>query len=93
MRILGYIENTPYKVTVFQMNHKFTVKFETGMYELAFKLREAENMKGLEDIEKFVDEDLITSVKRRFHEMHRAALSAFAKLNRQNSEDEFDEII
>lgn len=93
MRVLGYIENTPYKVTVFKMNQKFTVKFETGLYELAFKLREADNMQGMEDIKQFVDEDLVSSVRRRFHEMHRAALSAFAKLNRNNSEDEFDEII
>jgi hypothetical protein len=92
MRVLGYIENTPYKVTVFKMNHKFTVKFETGLYELAFKLREAENMQGLDDIKNFVDEDLVTSVKRRFHEMHRAALRAFAKFNK-STEDEFDEII
>lgn len=93
MRILGYIENTPYKVTVFEMEHRFTLKFETTLYELAFKLRKTEQIQGLEDIKNFVDEDLVASVKRRFYEMHNSALVALAKLNSRVTEEEFDEII
>lgn len=93
MRVLGYINNTPYKVTVFEMNQKFTVKFETGLYELAFKLRQGENMKSIEDVKKFVDSDLVSSVRNRFHDMHSAALRAFAKFSKPALEEEFDEII
>ncbi len=93
MRVLGYIDNTPYKVTVFEMNQKFTVKFETGLYELAFKLRQGDNMKNIDDVKKFVDIDLVSSVRNRFHDMHKAALKAFAKLSKPIVEEEFDEII
>lgn len=93
MRVLGYIENTPYKVTVFKMNRKFTVKFETGLYEMAFKLYEGDNMKSLEDVKKFVDGDLVNTVRRKFHDMHQAALKSFSKLKPEVVEEEFEAII
>jgi len=92
MRVVGYIENTPYKVTVFKMNQKFTVKFETGLYEMAFKLYESDNMRGMEDVKKFVDKDLVNTVRSKFHDMHRAALKSYSKFKKQEVE-EFEEII
>ena len=39
MRILGYIDHPVVKITVFKMDNKFSVKFESIHYEQTFKFR------------------------------------------------------
>ena len=94
MRVIGNIYNTPFKITVFKHNQRFTVKFESGMYELGFRLREGGRFQEFADVERFVNAGLIYNVKRQFQEMHRAALQSFASLEKESVlENEFEMII
>ena len=93
MRVIGEIENKSFKITVFQHNQRFTVKFESGMYELGFRIREDEQYKNFEDVKKFVNPQLIEDVKRHFQNMHRSALVSFSNVNKASEDDEFETII
>jgi hypothetical protein len=93
MRVIGEIENTPFKITVFSHNQRFTVKFESGTYELGFRIREDEQYKNFEDVKKFVNPQLVENVKSHFQDMHRSALMAFSSVNQASEEDEFETII
>ena len=70
MRILGYIENKACKITVFQLDHKFAIKFEDNLYEQTYKLRMSEKINGMTEIQLLVDADMIHKVMNRFREMH-----------------------
>lgn len=94
MRVIGYIEHTPYQVTVFKNNQRFRLQFETNHYELAFKIRESEEIKTLADIQELVTAELVASVGKRFQEMHQSALAALAALRQSKMEqEEFEDII
>lgn len=71
MRIIGYLPhpNPACKVTVFKMGNKFTVKFEEKLLEQTFKFRESEQVQGLEDIKRLMDEAFIQGVEARFEDM------------------------
>lgn len=71
MRIAGYIENPRYKITVFTYNMKYIVKIEAGPMTQEYKLGEDE-VSGLGDIKKILDENFMAQVKQRFDEMFAA---------------------
>ena len=70
MRIIGYIEYPGMKVTVFKMDNRLSVKFETGLYEQIYKFREGEGIETLEAARVFVDEIFGRSVLGQFQQMH-----------------------
>ena len=47
MRIIGHIPHPVMKITVFVMDMKFAVKLEIGLMEQTYKLRESDQIKGL----------------------------------------------
>ncbi|MEY3367986.1 MAG: hypothetical protein RI973_1141 [Bacteroidota bacterium] len=70
MRIIGNIEHPGLKITVFKMDNKLSVKFETGLYEQTYKFRESEYLKEFADMQRLVDEEFIQCVEARFASMH-----------------------
>lgn len=93
MRILGYIENKPCKITVFQLEHKFAIKFEDNLFEQTYKLRMSEQINGMKEIQSLVDKKLLDKVMVRFIEMHRDLEDAKIRNIQLNEADEFDEIL
>lgn len=93
MRILGYIENKPCKITVFQLDHKFAIKFEDNLYEQTYKMRMSDEISGMKEISALVDDQMIGLVMNRFIEMHRNLEDAKIRNIQMNEEDEFDEIL
>jgi len=93
MRIVGYIENPDMKITVFQMDNKFSIKFETGLYEQTYKFREREDLKSLEEITKLVNANFVNNVLQNFNAMNQAKNQSLADKYPQIREDEFEEII
>jgi hypothetical protein len=73
MRIVGYIEDKPCKITVFHQGLRYMVKFEDGLYEQAFKFRESEQICKLNDILDLIDEEFIHEVMIRFSEMRKSS--------------------
>lgn len=93
MRIVGYIENDACKVTVFHQGLRFMVKFEDGLYEQAFKFRESDKIKGLNDIQKLIDQRFIDEVMYRFSEMRQSTGNLLSRYIGEQAAFEDEEII
>lgn len=93
MRIIGYIEHPNLKITVFKMDNKLSVKFESGLYEQTYKFRATENLEKIDDIQKLVDPSFINAVEAELIRMHQIKNEAFARLAPIEQEDEFEDII
>ncbi len=92
MRIEGYIEHPIMKITVFKMDNRFSVKFETNHYEQTYKLRTGDLLNTLEDVKSWADDGMKEKVLSHFNTMHQAAMQQFGKLE-QGGENEFEKII
>lgn len=92
MRVAGEIDHPFMKITIFKMDNKLSVKFETGLFEQIFKFRTGENLESPEDIKKMVDQEFINQVENQFILMNK---SKFDALNRYApvEEDNFPVII
>ena len=91
MRIVGYIENKPCKITVFHQGFRYMVKFEDGLYEQSFKFRESENVNGLSDIQNIIDDQFIDEVMHRFVEMKNSTSNLMERYIHQISGEYFEE--
>lgn len=93
MRIIGYLEHPRLKITVFKMDNKLSVKFETGMMEQTYKYRTQQGLESITDIEKLVDADFTTKVEALFSQMQKESFAAYERLLPDQEEDEFEAII
>ncbi|MEL6717715.1 MAG: hypothetical protein AAFP82_03285 [Bacteroidota bacterium] len=93
MRIIGYIEHPHLKITVFKMNNRVSVKFESGLYEQTYKFRESEALKNIDQVKQLVDNQLIIEVEKGLAQMHRSKNQALARYLPPKEEDEFDTLI
>jgi len=93
MRIVGNIDHPDMKITVFQMDNKFSIKFETGLYEQTYKFREREDLKNLEEIKELVNSNFVNNVLQNFQKMNHTKNNALGEKYPQIVEDEFEEII
>lgn len=70
MRYIKDIPNSQYKISLFQWNGKYIVKFEAGgHYEQTYKLDETDIL-VVEEIDALLDAEFLESVTRRFGQMH-----------------------
>jgi len=93
MRIIGYIEHPHLKVTVFKMDNKLSVKFESGLYEQTYKFRMNDQLETLEDVKKMVDLPFLQAVEEELQRMHRVRNAALSRLIKEDEKDEFPVII
>lgn len=94
MRIIGYLETPGMKTTVFKMDNRLSVKFETGHYEQTYKFRSGEGLDTLEDVQRLIGEAFIQEVAHLFREMHKTRIQASASLqNKPEGSDDFENII
>lgn len=93
MRIIGNIDHPSVKITVFKMDNRLSVKFETGLYEQTYKIREQESLSNFEDIQKIVDEEFIGRILELFPKMHASKMQAIARNIKSTRENEFDKIV
>ena len=91
MRIIGEIEHPVYKITVFSMNNRLSVKIEDRLIEKVFKFRDGSGISTMQDIKDFLNDDFMDSIKESFSTLEQARIKSL--LHIQSSEDEFDEII
>lgn len=81
MRILGRIPHPTLQITVFANDGRFPVQFEQGGLSQIYRFRKSERLRGLADVQRLVNEDLIASVLTQFSTMraaHSRALNTFA---------------
>jgi len=92
MRVAGYIEHPSYKITIFQMENRYVLKFETPLFEQSYKLTFESGIRTIPDVEKLVDAGFLVHVDQVFLNMGRNILQSKAT-HFPVKEDEFDEII
>lgn len=81
MRYLRDIPNSAYKISLYQWNGKYILKFEAGgMYEQIYKLDETEVVSDTE-IDAIVDEILLAQISERFQLMHRDFTASLRRNN------------
>jgi hypothetical protein len=93
MRVIGYIEHAHLKISVFKMDEKYVVKFESNWCEQVYKFRADEHINGLEAIQQLVDEQFISAVERSFPQMHQTRMQAIGKTLPPPTANEFDSLI
>ena len=70
MRILAELPHPNCKITLFNMNQKYIIKFEQGQLEQSFKLSELDlSGGGANEIFQILDEEFIATVVERFKTM------------------------
>lgn len=79
MRIIGYIDHPVLKITVMQQGDKFVLKVEHALLEQTFKIREADEVRGYNDIAKLVDEVFLNSCIERFQSMNASLFDSFKR--------------
>ncbi len=92
MRVVGSIEHPYLKITIFKMDNKLSVKFETGLFEQIYKFRTGDQIETVADVQQLVDASFLEQVEAQFAVMNRIKNEAFLKYHPQDL-NEFDEII
>lgn len=93
MRIIGNIDHPVLKITVFKMENKISIKFESGLYEQTYKFRTGDGMETFEDVEKLVDSAFLERVGGILQTMHEVKSQALLRQMSDLEEDEFATII
>jgi hypothetical protein len=91
MRIIGEIEHPVYKITVFSMNNRLSVKIEDKLIEQVFKFRDGSGIEGIEEVKSFLNDDFMKVVDESFIQLNKARITSL--IHTQAAEDEFDEIV
>ena len=70
MRVIGTIDHPQMRISLFAMNDKYLIKFEAGPMEQTYKFPQTQ-VKGLEELQKLVDDDFCRRAMERFNEMYK----------------------
>ena len=68
MRLIKTLFIEDIKITIFDFDLKYVIKFEKNRLEQTFKLDKLE-FNGLDDLERKINSDIIKSIKNRFSDM------------------------
>ena len=80
MRIIAELPHPNCKITLFNMNQKYIVKFEQGQLEQSFKLSELDlTGGGVNEIFQILDEEFIATVIERFKTMRNDFSAAYQR--------------
>ena len=93
MRIAGYIEHPQLKITVFELENKFMVKLESGLFEQTYKFRKSMTIDSVDAIREVISEDFIEKVTQVFPQMYNIRQEALLKKLPKENKTEFEEII
>jgi hypothetical protein len=79
MRVIAELPHPDFKITLFNMNQKYIVKFEQGQLEQSYKLSELDlTGGGANEVFEIIDDEFLTTVTERF-KMMRSDFSAAYK--------------
>lgn len=92
MRIMGYLPHPRWKITVFKMETRLSVKFETDGQEVIYKFGLDDHLQTLEDVQGLVDAAFLSDVERLFASIKITAAKALERISPASS-DTFEEII
>jgi len=80
MRVVAELPHPECKITIFNMNQKYIVKFEQGTLEQSYKLSELDlSGGGVNEIFQIIDETFISTVIGRFKTMRTDFSAAYQR--------------
>lgn len=80
MRIIAELPHPDCKITLFNMNNKYIIKFEQGQLEQSYKLSELDlSGGGVNEIFQIIDEEFMTTVVERFKTMRSDFSAAYKR--------------
>ena len=92
MRILAEKQINQYKVTVFDMNNRISIKIEDKLLEQTYKFREGSGVDNAPGAFAFLNDSFMQSVDASFNAMEQARMDGLLKIQEDEGEV-FDEII
>ena len=92
MRIIGEIPHPVFKVTLFKMDTRYSIKFEDQLFEQTYKFREGPFLQSVEDLKKLISPSFLKEVEAIHQSMLQNSQATLEKHKAQELE-EFDEII
>lgn len=93
MRIIGEIAHPNLKITLFKMDNRLSVKFESGFYEQTYKFRAADGLETADDLKNLIDDAFIQAVNDQFTQLHDIKLAALTRHLSPREDNEFEAII
>jgi hypothetical protein len=81
MRVVAELPHPDFKITIFNMNHKFIVKIEKGILEQSYKVAEMDVTEGVNSVFELLDEEFLKSVSVRFEEMGKDFRASYHRYN------------
>ncbi len=78
MRVVKEIPHPELKITVFNWNNRFLIKFEAGLLEQTYKIQEFD-ISSENDIDEIVNQDFINNVMAVFQSMNRCFSEALTR--------------
>lgn len=80
MRIIAELPHPECKITLFNMNNKYIIKFEQGQLEQSYKLSELDlSGGGVNEIFQIIDEEFMATVVERFKTMRSDFSAAYKR--------------
>ncbi len=79
MRVVKEITVDGIRVSLFDWNNKYLIKFEEGMVEQTFKVN-ATDITSESELEVLLEGEFFNKIKERFHEMHKSLQNGLKNL-------------
>ena len=80
MRVIAELPHPDFKITLFNMNQKYIVKFEQGQLEQSYKLSELDlTGGGANEVFEMMDDEFLATVTERFKTMRSDFSAAYKR--------------
>lgn len=81
MRIIAELPHPEFKISLLNMNQKFIVKIEKGVYEQTYKIPEMDLTDGVNSVFELLDDEFLKTVSARFAEMNKDFKDTYFRYN------------
>lgn len=81
MRTLAELPHPEFKISIFEMNQKFIVKFEQGVLEQTYKIPETDVVDGVNGVFEMLDEKFLKDIENHFKEMRGTFIEMYNRCN------------
>lgn len=79
MRIVAELPHPDFKITIFNMNQRYIIKFEQGALEQTYKISEMDIIGDVNGIFELTDDMFLETVKETFKQMRSSFNEAYSR--------------
>lgn len=77
MRTVAELPHPDFKITIFNMNQRYIIKFEQGAIEQTYKISEMDIVEGVNGIFELIDETFLNTINETFKQMRNSFNEAY----------------